>query len=146
MTVINVDSSNRSAHMTTYRECQHISKSMNESKDCTVKGLAIATGIPYERAQEIMRYMGRRPNKGLKGGPNRRIIATMQTACKLAGRIVDSPQFPERLTMNTVGERYSKGTYMVFTSGHVAALVNGQVQDWSEGRRNRVKFLFKVGV
>ena len=132
--------------MTTYNQCKEIAKSMDESKDCTVKALAITTGISYPEAHKVMRMMGRKPNRGLKGRPPRAIIATMQLACRLAGRIVGTPQFPERLTMNTVGERYSEGTWLVFTRGHVVALVNGSVQDWSEGRRKQVKFLFRVGV
>jgi len=129
-----------------YASCHAISKSLNETKDCTVKALAITAGIDYNQARMIMRMVGRKPGKGLRTKSTRDTIKTMQLAVRVTGRIVDSPCFPEGLTMNTVGERYSTGRYLVFTRGHVAALVDGKVEDWTDGRRNRVKFLMKVGV
>ena len=132
--------------MTTYKETSDISRSMNERRDCTVKALAITTGIKYERAHKVMKLMGRKDGRGLKSPDLNTQIRKMQMAVKLCDRIVGTAQFPERLTMNTVGERYPTGVWLVFTCNHVAALVNGHIEDWSEGRRNRVQWMIRVGV
>ena len=133
--------------MTTYNECEHVSNSLNERNDCTVKALAITTSIGYSRAHKIMGIMGRRKGRGLycKGGPLD-TVKRMSIAARLAGRIVDSPDYPQGYTMSSIGVRYPHGNYLIFTSGHVAALVNGTVQDWTKGRRHRVKYVIKVGV
>ncbi len=47
-------------------------------------------------------------------------------------------------TMTTINRLYPKGTYLVFVSGHVAAMIDGEIMDWTAGRRHRVVDLLRI--
>lgn len=47
-------------------------------------------------------------------------------------------------TMTTVGRRLPRGKFLVFIRGHVAAVVDREVKDWTEGRKHRVKMVYRV--
>lgn len=140
-----------STSYTTYRHCLAESNSRNETNDCSVTALAITTGIRYDKAHKIMAMMGRKPGKGPACRVNgkrtyKSMHDTMRMAIKVAGRQAGIPETPQGYTMNTIGERYSHGSYLVFTRGHVAAVVDGVVEDWTKGRKHRVTHVIRVGV
>ena len=47
-------------------------------------------------------------------------------------------------TMVTLARELTEGTYLVSTDGHVACLKNGEVHDWTKGRRHRIEAVYKV--
>lgn len=49
-----------------------------------------------------------------------------------------------RYSAKTIGRVYPKGKYLVFFYGHVAAMVDGIIEDYTEGRRHIVKSIYKV--
>lgn len=49
------------------------------------------------------------------------------------------------MTMTTVGRRFPTGIFLVFVRGHVAALIDGEVQDWTAGRRHKVIRMERIG-
>lgn len=127
-----------------YKQAASISESMNESNDCTVIALAIATESSYQDAHKVLSILGRKPRHGMN---SRTIKTMMQIGAKMLGRVVDNtPTYPTSTTMATVGERYPHGRWLVICRGHIAALVDGQVQDWTAGRKHRVKMMLRVGV
>lgn len=47
-------------------------------------------------------------------------------------------------SVGSIGKKFPKGHFLVYTKGHVAALVNGKILDWTEGRRHQVIKLVQV--
>ena len=52
-----------------------------------------------------------------------------------------------RLTVNRIAKerKYKKGKYLLLTRNHAIAMIDGEVLDWTKGRRNVVKQIIKVG-
>ena len=47
-------------------------------------------------------------------------------------------------TVRTLARELSKGTYLVGTDGHVACLKDGEVHDWTNNRRHRIRDVYRV--
>ena len=52
--------------------------------------------------------------------------------------------FGKRITVNQAPNYLLKGKYLLFVSGHVLAMVDGEVLDWTQGRRHQVKGYLKI--
>lgn len=130
----------------TYKHCQAESVNRKEHNDCAVKALAITAGIPYGKAHDIMRIMGRKNGRGFRHRGIYDMVTKYTMAVKLAGRQAGKLEYPTGYTMRTITERCQHGSYLVFMRGHVAAVVNGEVMDWTKGRLHRVTSIMRVGV
>jgi len=130
---------------TTYAVCQSISASMNERNDCTVKALAITAGIEYQQAHRILAVLGRKNSRGLRC-EHHTMVNKMRAAVMMADKIVSKAEYPQGLTLKTIGQWRPHGSWLVFTSGHVAAMIDGKVDDWAADSKRRVKYMIRVGV
>ena len=117
-------------------------KQMNERNDCSVMALAITCRLTYKRAHEIMAYFGRRPRKGAN------TFSILSAAKSLGFEVTAVNNLVQGsgcgYTVNTIGEKCKSGYYMAFVNGHVLGVVNGDVYDWTEGRRHRIKEVYKI--
>lgn len=129
------------------------SKKLNERNDCTVKAFAIVTGCSYNEAHWEMKKAGR-PNR--KGLPtllvNRRIRKEdipdhnerMIAALKRKGFKVQKVGCNSK-TVRTLGRNIkSNGRFLVFVRGHVLAIKDKKVHDWTDGRCHRIRSVWKV--
>lgn len=114
-----------------------------ESNDCTVRSLATATGLPYEKAHLILAQFGRQKNKGVVFAQFmheawRRIIPGLQT--------FDILMVPyEGLTVEKFLRRNYKGRYIVSVRRHVFAVIDGKAYDTGLSRsRSRIDGLWKI--
>ncbi len=114
----------------------------HETNDCTVRALTASTGLSYDDCHAQLKRQGRKNRKGVHWfieGPK---------AAKALGftmRKLDRSEYRAK-TMITA-ERdpmLYHGNYCVLVRGHVAALVNGKVIDWSQGRRHVIKAVYQV--
>lgn len=113
-----------------------------ETNDCGVKCLAIVCRTNYENAHRVAQKMGRKPRKGTPWN--------WQTL-RLAGNELGYVFKPCRAdlhgkTITTAARDLQRGYYAVLVSRgrHVVAVHNGQIHDWTEGRRHRVYAVWKV--
>jgi len=51
---------------------------------------------------------------------------------------------PSNLTANNCTEYLDQGTYILGCSRHVLAVKNGIVEDWTNGRKNRITNIYKI--
>jgi hypothetical protein len=120
------------------------SKPTDRKNDCGVISVAIATQSSYEHVEKLFAELGRNLNRGV-------YLHQIVAACRiltgldciksnLAGRQRNGSRF----TMKTIGKQYPRGRYIVTCDGHVAALVDGQIMDWTAGRRHRVISIIAV--
>jgi len=121
-----------------YQKMVKFAKDNNEHNDCSVKAVAIACDVPYKVAHKALERAGRKPRKGVF--PNQ-----IQAAVESLGYGVAQWQVTAK-TMSKLGAdpELQKGHYMVFVRGHVAALKDGVIEDWTQGRRHRVNKVARV--
>ena len=125
-----------------YKELCKASDRVNETNDCMVKATAIAGRMSYQDAYNLCRLAGRKDRRGAS------VFLTM-AAMKGRGYTIDSMGCPvqkngSRYTSLTIGNRLKRGRYICVSKGHVFAVHNGEVCDWTNGRRHRIIEAYKV--
>jgi len=128
----------------------------NEHNDCTVKATALVADITYAEAHALLKSLGRKDRQGCR----------MRTMLEDIGRSL-SITFVE-LKKTSIIAKYPKGhcdvlknltthhparfnnvwkdgkSYLAFTRGHVAAIIDGKTHDWTEGKACRIISIFEV--
>jgi hypothetical protein len=127
--------------MLKYKEMKVSSSKFRERNDCVVIALAIVSGKTYEEARQILKKNGRQDRKGtyryaiqksvLEVNPN----AEFEYITKPCGG---------QYTSRTIGKALPKGNYIVLFRSHAAAMVDGVIEDWSDGRCMRVQEIIKL--
>jgi len=133
-----------------------VAKSLKEDNDCAVRALANAFDWDYRRAHNIFKKEGRQNNCG-----------TLTTTCykvfsRYCGKTYYTKEYAKRVakqesewtieegnpkakTITSFCRLFPKGTYVVLTSGHALAVVNGEPQDWTNSNnRHRVEAYWEV--
>lgn len=111
-----------------------------EKNDCGVMALAIACGVSYAKAHTALKKQGRKNRSGTWPGQMKRaalslgyqlieIEVTTKTIGRLPYDLSQSKQF---------------GRFIVKTSSHFAAIIDGKVEDWSGGRGLRIEYVYRV--
>lgn len=93
----------------------------HEKKDCTVRALSLAANIPYERAHEILKELGRKEGHGI------RFKDVAQEAFKMAG--VKVKLVKRSGTANTVIKTYPTSTLYCLKRGHAFVIKDGKILD-----------------
>ena len=91
-------------------------------KDCTVRALAVASGIPYAEAEAIAKRAGRKHNRGFSTS---RIL---KVARKEGLKFKRIPHSTHR-QLSTFVRTHPAGHYLVVLNGHALAVVDGRVHD-----------------
>lgn len=125
-----------------YEKAQRISAEMNERNDCTVKAIAIACDKPYRMVHAMLKAEGRRDRQGCY------LPAQFATFNKLGYKLTEvAGEAPFKFggTVTTLTKRLpSKGNFVAYVRGHIIAVKNGKIEDWTEGRRHRILQVYKV--
>ena len=146
---------------------------MGEGNDCTVKAVALATGVTYEEAHAACKIEGRRDGYGISYFPILRAIE------RCGGKIISQANRYEfrtggvnskvdyqkvrkdesimtvkrlakklgarQLTFNRLPEVIRRDrNYIVMNEGHAAAVVDGKIIDWSANRKMYVTELIEI--
>lgn len=147
------------------------SKKWGESNDCTVKALAIATGIPYEQAHGLLALRGRSFGKGTH---MRNIWSAMKSLGWEKTTVIDRKRIEQVDRWTTLGIKMadsqieqvkkmkkhrlypaktiktlpnylpSRGIFLVETSAHVLCVRAGQIHDWTKNRRHRITEIHQI--
>lgn len=140
---------------TEYSTISASTKRNNEDNDCSVKALALLTGLEYEQALTVLTMVGREPKKGVS---TIQIIEALES-CDLVLENVSSHHFINRYptahrnALKSVTthhpERFNKvwkdgNNYLVFTKDHVLAVKDGLNCDHTAGKALRVLSIYKV--
>jgi len=115
------------------------SVSYGEKNDCTVKALALSTKLSYEDAHELLRLRGRKNGRGCHSyvwGPafndaGYTLVPVFIKAKTVMG-IEKDPNFKK------------SNNYVVLVRGHILAVRDKKVLDWTNGRRHRILAVYKV--
>lgn len=133
-------------HRYTFAELQTVARKYypDDSNYCTVIALCIAADLAFGKAAAIYRNVaGRVKGKGTYRDQQAKALAAVGLrmehvqGCRLAYWPTTMSQVPNVF-------KSMPGVYFVYTSGHVAAVRDGVVEDWTQGRRHRVKSIYQI--
>ena len=127
--------------------------SAGETRDCTVRALSNASGLHYDDAHKILKKHGRKDRCGA-------FFSTMLKAYNEAGFVLNSVhgttgaarhaarisarQAEDGVTLAKILPKLSFGEYIVNTTGHAVAVVNGKIIDtFDNPAGKRVVAVFK---
>lgn len=114
-----------------------------KNKDCGVKAVSIACRVPYDKAHDACRLAGRKNCHGM--WESELLKAIRITGCTHEEiDWVPRQKNGSRYTTKTIGQKYPKGFYIVWVRGHILAMVDGKVLDWTDGRKHRVVKVWKI--
>lgn len=130
------------------------SYALGESNDCTVRALAVTTGVAYEVAHAALAAAGRKNGKGthfqVQLAALRALGFTMVAVDSRAlinqypgvhkGLRNVTTHHPERFPTAFAG----MGPALLYTPGHVAGMTEGVVHDWTRGKAVRVRGIYRV--
>lgn len=126
-----------------------------EDNDCTVKALALTTGISYAEAHKLLASLGRVNGKGFSSFLTREAVAH-------TGKRIRQVKVIEEIVHQYPGKHKNKlratthqparfpgawkngKTYMAFTKGHVLAIVDGVVHDWTSEKSFYILNMWEV--
>jgi hypothetical protein len=89
-----------------------------------------------------MRLEGRKPRKGATTFEILRAVINM--GFKIEGVKKLKQKNGSRYTPKTIGDKLKRGYYLCFCNGHVFAVVNGDVEDWTNNRKHHITQAYKV--
>ena len=106
------------------------SNEFRETNDCAVKALSIATDTAYSVIHKLLKLQGR---------PNRQGTYTYQqnAVIEQLGFKLEKIEIKSK-TVTTLERENLKGYNLVYVNRHVLAVVNGSIEDWTQGRRYRI--------
>lgn len=122
-----------------YVKVDKASIAKRESNDCSVKALSIMADIHYGIAHKIMKVGGRKNGCGAT-------LATLMSALAVLGWKNSAVEDYFVRTIRKVGDdpAFSKGRFLIYTSGHIVSVVDGKVEDWSADRALRIKMVWRI--
>lgn len=135
--------------MDLYRKARECSIERN---DCSVMAISILANVPYEEAYKVCEKLGRKKNQGMYESD------ILKAFKRLRCRVEPVPMIHKRKTgeykkfthwfgysLKRVDEQLRpKGRYLISTSGHVSAYVNGRIEDWAAGRKKIVNKVWEI--
>lgn len=117
--------------------CEHADL-LKETNDCTVKAITAVTGVHYVDVHALMAKHGRPYRKGAKK-------YTQFSTLRDLGFVIEDVKVKSK-TVRTLGREFKgrPGNYLVWVKGHVLAVKDGEVLDWTNGRCHRVIRVVRV--
>jgi hypothetical protein len=142
------------AHTEVFARLNLTSQLKGETNDCSVKAVAVVAGVVYDEAHRALAARGR---KLRKGAWTHDILAVVRLFGKEVARR-DAREFicqypsPHRDVLKSVtthhprrfNKAWPKGKFLLFSKGHVSAVVDGQLHDWAVNKAKRVIAIYEV--
>lgn len=105
---------------------------------CSVVAVAVSCNVGYGRALKEMSKQGRM----LRTGAN---VLQIHDAIRELGFDVVRHKLDVNGTVSTITRKLPKlGTFIAYVRGHILTVRDGEVIDWSEGRRHRIISVYEV--
>jgi hypothetical protein len=105
---------------------------LQEENDCAVIAVSIVTGVHYIDVHGMFEARGRKPRGSTKNW-------TIWSVLKRLGFQREKVEVQSR-TVRTLGREFRDrpGVYLAWTSGHILAIKDGEIMDWTHGRLHRI--------
>lgn len=119
------------------------SSSFGEVNDCSIKAITLATGKPYSEVLALSYRFGRKKGKG--------------TYIETSKKILDALGFEVIILEEYIWKRIGKtfltfarnnyiksSNLIIYSSTHMAAIVDGDLIDWAIEKRKRIQSVWKI--
>jgi hypothetical protein len=123
--------------MTNYDKIANDSKKCKEKKDCSVRAITAVSNLPYEYVHEVFAKCGRIHGRGT----SMRIIENVLFKLNIWTEKIKTSAKTIRSLKKTLPK---KGRFLVHVSGHMLAVVDGEVIDWTKERLHRITAIYEV--
>jgi len=118
---------------------------------CSLIAISLTTRIPYDqvRARCVEAGVwddkrGRWPKGAFKYRNVWHEMLKLFPEIDFDGVVLNPRRGRSRVSFTTIGRMFPRGNYIIRSRNHAAALIDGKVEDWSEGRRNIAWEVFPV--
>ena len=124
-----------------------------ERSDCSVIAISILANVPYEEAYKVCEKLGRKKNEGMYMKDILKAFKRLRCRVEPVSMIhkLESARDYMKSThwfgysLKRVEEQLRPNRrYLISTSGHVSAYVNGRIEDWAAGRKKIVKKVWEI--
>lgn len=126
-------------------------KSHNEHRDCTVVAMTITTGLPYAVCHKALSDAGRANRRGTHFAQQRKAYEALGfnlrewSSAEIIGMVQSYPKKGIAGLTTHQPRRFPKAwaaqngkALLLYSRGHVSAMVGGVVQDWAINRAKQV--------
>ena len=133
-------------HNQTYKTITDTNAYKSDSNCCAVVATSVAFNIDFKEAQSLYDNAGRRRN----GGTSNYVISKVVYQLKLSQAVNVTSEYPSDYMSKTMTANncvnYLDDTcnYIALTATHAIGINKGVVEDWTQGRRHKIKSLYKV--
>ncbi len=113
----------------------------NEHNDCGVRAIAVSTGLTYDEAHAALIKAGRKPRGTCW------VHDHIKPALHELGFEMIEESFPGKtiVTLERDLKRYARGRrFFITVRSHFVAFDGEQIVDWSQGRRHRVRIVYRI--
>lgn len=130
---------------------------LNENRDCTVVAMTLTTGLPYAVCHKALAEQGRKHRRGtffhqqeaayeslgfkLRQWTSREVVDMIMSYPKKGIHGITTHQ-PRRFRKQWA--RVADRRILLYSTGHVSALIDGNVEDWAINRAKRVYMIVEV--
>jgi hypothetical protein len=132
-------------HKHSYAELNHVGSKYHKDKNyCSLIATCVATGQPFSKIFRAYKEIGRRFRKGTHSGTQTMVLR------KFGKKLTeDTDKADTYATLTGVANdchTWGAGVYWIYVRGHVAAVRDGVLEDWSAIRKYRGKVIrvFKI--
>ncbi|MCK4870780.1 MAG: hypothetical protein KAS93_06695 [Gammaproteobacteria bacterium] len=121
----------------------------NDNNNCSVIATSIACRVSYFKAHAACANFGRKDGHGMNN--MNILLAAKQLGVELTP-VTNRNGKPllqkngSKFTPKTIGKRLKSGYFLAFVHAHVFAVVNGEVEDWTDGRAHHIYEVWRVSV
>jgi len=123
----------------TFTNLRQAGDNIGEKRDCAVIATAVVTGLPYDPVHTLFHSFGRRNRCGTPMPVTHRVLA------HLNHKLHDITKFFSPSSVRSLAPQLpSKGKFLIRTRGHIVAVVDGFVHDWSSMRKLYVQSIYQV--
>ena len=137
--------------MEAYTRTRNESVQVGETNDCSVVAFSIAFEISYKTSHAMHAKYGRKPRCGTSYKTHVLCVNEMELQGYTTEEIIPRKVYERygkviqgKYSLKSIGAAYPEGRYLVKVRGHILAMVDGVIEDWSEGRKLQVKTIIKV--
>ena len=121
-----------------YQKARTHALCFNETNDCSVKAVSISCDVPYIVAHTALKKNGRQKRRGALESMIRKSFIDLGFKAE-----------PIRTTAATVktlenDPAVQKGYFVAMVNRHILAIVNGKIEDHSEGSKRRIMQVYRV--
>lgn len=137
-----------------YEDLRRSANELGEKDDCGVKAVAVACDISYEKAHAMLKEEGRKDRNGTAFRFTERVCAKLGKklvrihSCDFIDKYPGAHSKLKNVTTHhprRFNSVWKDGkTYLFLTSGHILAVKDGVVIDWSVNNSLRVVYIYEV--